>query len=72
MTEPEPDAQPEAQPDARTDSPEVAALLRERVGYERAGRTDRVEQVDAALKHLGYTDRSAPPRGRRSKAQETT
>ena len=31
----------------------IAALEEEKVGYERAGKSDRVAQVDAELKRLG-------------------
>lgn len=33
----------------------IAALLRERRGYEMFDRPDRVAEVDAQLKELGYT-----------------
>lgn len=54
----------------------VAALLREREGYARHGRADRVRDVDAELKRLGVTrpdtrsgtERAVtPPRERRRK-----
>lgn len=52
---------------------QIDALLIERAGYVRMGKTDRVAQVDAALKRIGYeaprvaadTD-AAPTRGRRT------
>lgn len=34
--------------------PSVRALLHERDGYVRAGKTDRVAQVDAELARLGF------------------
>lgn len=37
----------------------VAALLSERAGYERHGRTDRVADVDAELARLGVTRQDA-------------
>lgn len=44
---------------------EVAALEAERVGYERRGLTDRIEQVDAQLKRLrgDQPGRQTRPRG---------
>lgn len=42
----------------------IAALLVERAAYERAGRTDRLAQVDEQLAHYGYevpAERTAPP-----------
>lgn len=53
------------------DDPMVAALLRERLGYERDGKTDRVAQVDEQLKARGYTSRGSAPKGRRSAKTET-
>jgi hypothetical protein len=48
----------------------VAALLREREGYERRGETDRVRQVDDQLAHYGYEPETANendgPQGRTS------
>jgi len=46
----------------------IAALLRERAGYEAQGKTARVEQVNEQLAHHGYdpdeTDENAGPEGR--------
>lgn len=46
----------------------IAALLREREGYERRGATDRVRQVDEQLQHYGYEPKPDPkdqePQGR--------
>lgn len=46
----------------------IAALLREREGYERRGQTDRVRQVDEQLEHYGYEPKPEPkdqePQGR--------
>lgn len=39
---------------------EIEALLVERLGYERRGRTDRVAAVDEQLRALGYGAHSAP------------
>lgn len=57
---------------------EVEALLREREGYVVRGRKDRVAQVDAELKRLGFAvetetteavtphvERAVTPRGKR-------
>lgn len=51
----------------------VDALLIERAGYVRAGKTDRVAQVDAQLKVYGYEppraaadEQPATSRGRRT------
>ncbi|MDQ0992168.1 hypothetical protein [Streptomyces sp. V3I7] len=51
----------------------IAALLREREGYERRGLEDRVRQVDEQLKHHGYApeDDSTGPRGRTATPQQT-
>ena len=35
-------------------SKQIDALLTERVGYERRGLTDRVRQIDSALRELGF------------------
>jgi hypothetical protein len=32
----------------------VDALLKERAGYEQRGKTERVKQVDSALRELGF------------------
>jgi hypothetical protein len=37
----------------------IAALIRERAGYEQYGHTDRVAEVDAELAKLGH--RAKPP-----------
>lgn len=39
----------------KTDQAYVEALLREREGYARYGRSERVAHVDAELKRLGVT-----------------
>ncbi|MEU3667539.1 hypothetical protein [Streptomyces virginiae] len=48
----------------------IAALLREREGYERRGEKDRVRQVNDQLAHYGYqpeqADEDAGPQGRTS------
>ncbi|MGW1938958.1 hypothetical protein [Streptomyces goshikiensis] len=53
----------------------IAALLREREGYERRGETDRVRQVNEQLAHYGYepeqTDETGPT-GRATAPKETT
>lgn len=66
-----------------TEDPMVAALLREREGYVGRGMDDRVAQVDEQLRLRGAeppadgkgskpTDRSTPPKGRRTRSTETT
>jgi hypothetical protein len=54
------------------DDPEVAALLYERAGYVRAGKTDRVAAVDEQLRLRGYeaTGRHRAPAGRRRPSRE--
>jgi hypothetical protein len=47
----------------------IAALLREREGYIRAGKEDRARQVDEQLRLQGYKSpeeetRKSPPQGR--------
>lgn len=49
----------------------IAALLRERSAYEKAGKEDRVEQVNKSLRFYGYKSepdsqevRRTPPQGR--------
>lgn len=37
----------------------IAALIREREGYERSGKAERVKAVDAELRRLGHE--AAPP-----------
>ncbi|MEW2424840.1 hypothetical protein AB0911_30370 [Streptomyces nigra] len=50
----------------------IAALLREREGYERRDLTDRVRQVDEQLEHYGYKgDGKKEPQGRTSAPQQT-
>ncbi len=39
----------------------IQALLVERLGYERRGKTDRVAAVDEQLRALGYSKHSAAP-----------
>jgi hypothetical protein len=47
----------------------IAALLEERRGYEAHGKTDRVRQVDEALRAAGYEEPSVPKvAGRRTAA----
>lgn len=61
-----------------TDDPMVAALLREREGYERQGLTARVALVDEQLKLRGYKpsrDEKEPesdkaPRGRSARPRQ--
>jgi hypothetical protein len=43
----------------------IAALLREREGYEKYGRTDELAAVDAELKRLGHGGK--PPAKRATK-----
>lgn len=66
-----------------SDDPMVAALLREREVLVQRGLADRVAQVDEQLRLRGATPpgdgkpagkpatRSAPPKGRRTRAAET-
>lgn len=52
----------------------IAALLREREGYERRGLDDRVRQVDEQLAHHGYKPEpgeDAGPQGRTAPPQKT-
>lgn len=44
---------------------QIAALIRERDGYEAAGKTDRAEQVTAELTRLGA--KATPPAKRATK-----
>lgn len=46
----------------------IAALLKERAGYERYGRKDKVAEVDAELKKLGANPK--PPAKRATKLQK--
>lgn len=43
----------------------IAAIIREREGYERSGRADRVKACDAALAELGH--KAAAPAARSTK-----
>lgn len=43
----------------------IAALLRERAGYEQYGHTDRVAEVDAELERVGH--KAKPPAQRAAK-----
>lgn len=59
-------------PGAAVRDGEIAALLRERHGYEVYGKDDRAAQVTEQLALRGYRDpRTEPPKGRRAKPQET-
>lgn len=52
----------------------IAALLREREGYERRGLKDRVGQVDEQLKHYGHdakAGKASGPKGRTAPPQQT-
>ncbi|MFE2243906.1 hypothetical protein ACFXCU_30905 [Streptomyces virginiae] len=50
----------------------IAALLREREGYERRGEKDRVRQVDEQLAHYGHeSERAEEPVGRTATPQNT-
>lgn len=48
----------------------IAALVREREGYERAGKSDRVKAVDAELRRLGHE--GAPPAQRATRRPQPT
>jgi SAM-dependent methyltransferase len=79
------DVQPVRQPQPKEfvmpasagDNKMVAALLRERAGYESAGKADRVALVDEQLKFHGYETEQKPdpkkqaPQGRSAKPQQT-
>lgn len=56
------------------DNPMIAALLREREGYVRFGKDDRVKAVDAELKRLGHEEprKSAPKERTAPEAKKTT
>lgn len=57
-----------------SDDKMIAALLRERAGYEAHGKTDRVRQVDEQLAHYGYEpegEQKKAPQGRTSAPQQT-
>lgn len=61
----------------KTDDRMIAALLRERAGYEAVGKADRVAQVDEQLVHYGYqpdgaSARKRPPQGRSARPQDKT
>lgn len=69
----------------KTTDPMIAALLREREGYERTQQRDRVAQVDEQLRLRGYdpnpdgdekpkTERSTDraPKGRQAPQRRTT
>lgn len=52
----------------------IAALLRERDGYQRRSLDDRVRQVDEQLQHYGYTgdpDENDGPQGRTGETKRT-
>ena len=57
----------------------IRALLEEREGYVRAGKTDRVAQVDEQLALRGYAAETrqksgdnSPPKGRTARKRQTT
>lgn len=50
----------------------IAALKRERATYVAAGDDDRVRQVDASLKHYGYSDPQAEEPKERTQAPQQT
>ncbi|WP_031516784.1 hypothetical protein [Streptomyces sp. NRRL F-5123] len=68
----------------KSTDPMIAALLREREGLVQAGLADRVAQVDEQLRQLGHrtpvpdgdakapASRSTPPKGRRTRARDST
>lgn len=53
---------------SETKDPMIAALLRERDGYVRFGKADRIEAVDAELKRRGYEDPKSEPKARAPRA----
>jgi len=62
---------------SETKDPMIASLLREREGYVRFGKADRVKAVDAELKRRGYVTekaaKKAAPSGRTAReSQQTT
>ena len=51
--------------------PMIAALLREREGYVRFDKKDRIKAVDAELKRLGYEEpKKAEPKQRATRAEK--
>ena len=50
----------------------IAALLREREGYERYGNPDGVKQVDAELERLGHKAKPPAKRATKMTAPERT
>lgn len=59
---------------SESNDPMIAALLREREGYERYGRKDRIAAVDAELKRRGYKKaepKKDPPKQRAPRARKT-
>lgn len=55
-----------AEPAEQSEDPMIAALLRERDGYERFDKGDRVKAVDAELKRRGHKAKGEP-KGRSSR-----
>lgn len=49
----------------------IAALLREREGYERRRLDERARQVDEQLAHYGHKPESRGPKGRSAPPQQT-
>lgn len=48
----------------------IAALIREREGYERFGMTDRVADVDAELKRVGHKAKAPARRATKMTAKK--
>lgn len=49
----------------------IAALIRERAGYEQYGLKDRVADVDAELKRVGYEAKAPAKRATKLKKDHT-
>lgn len=69
----EPDSSERPPPEPLTDDRMVAALLREREGYQRRGLKERVAEVDQQIKHYGGTPpQDGPPPKRETDEQHNT
>ena len=55
-------------------SDSIRALLEEREGYVRTGKADRVKEVDAELRRLGYDDdkKTTPAARKSTSSQQST
>lgn len=61
---------------SQSNDPMIAALLREREGYVRFGKPDRIKAVDAELKRRGHKaekdPKATPPKERTAPRKRTT